>query len=492
VFLADRTTLVLGGPGCGKTTRLLGIVEAELAAGVRPHQIAFVSFTKAAAKVAVDRAAAAFGLDQREDLPWFRTIHSLAYASIGLSREEVMDKRDWAEFGTLVGEKITGTYESDSPILSGTRGDQLLRICDLAATTLRPVEAAWRELDEPFSWHEVKRFAAALDQYKHDAGKLDFNDMLKATIASDRALDIVVAVIDEAQDLTPAQWQLVSRTFRKAERVYVGGDDDQAIYKWAGADVERFLSLPGSREVLPLSHRLPRAIHGVAMGIAQRITHRFRKDFAASERAGVVERHNSLDSVKLDGGSWLLLARNGYMLAQLEELAREQGVHYRTRSRVAVDPEHVRAIQLWEGLRSGKRRELGAGEVRILLKALGMPARLLRETHQYTPLELGLTTRAIWHEAFAGIPLSQREYYIACLRRGEKLTKEPRVRIETIHAVKGEEAENVLVMSDMSGRTYRGYSASPDHEHRVFYVGVTRARESLHLLYPQTDQSYAL
>ena len=36
------------------------------------------------------------------------------------------------------------------------------------------------------------------------------------------------------------------------------------------------------------------------------------------------------------------------------------------------------------------------------------------------------------------------------LRRGEKITKEPRIRLSTIHAAKGTEATNVILLTDLS------------------------------------------
>ena len=66
--------LVLGGPGAGKTERLLGAVEAALADGVRPSEVAFVAFTVAAADEARGRAATRFGLETKA-LLHFRTLH---------------------------------------------------------------------------------------------------------------------------------------------------------------------------------------------------------------------------------------------------------------------------------------------------------------------------------------------------------------------------------------------------------------------------------
>ena len=42
-----------------------------------------------------------------------------------------------------------------------------------------------------------------------------------------------------------------------------------------------------------------------------------------------------------------------------------------------------------------------------------------------------------WYDAFVGIPVSERSYIRAMLRRGEKITKEPRIKLSTIHAAKG-------------------------------------------------------
>ena len=64
----------------------------------------------------------------------------------------------------------------------------------------------------------------------------------------------------------------------------------------------------------------------------------------------------------------------------------------------------------------------------------------------------------------------------------------PRIRIDTIHASKGAEADNVIVMSDVSRQSYVGLQKSPDDEHRVFYVAVTRAINNLHIVQPQTSQ----
>ena len=70
---------LFGPPGTGKTTTLLNLVDKALAEGTPPHKIAFFAFTRKAASEAKERASIRFGLDPKADLPYFRTIHSLAF-----------------------------------------------------------------------------------------------------------------------------------------------------------------------------------------------------------------------------------------------------------------------------------------------------------------------------------------------------------------------------------------------------------------------------
>lgn len=492
--MLDKSSLILGGPGCGKTTRLIDIVRAELYKGIPSDRIAFVAFTKAAAEEAKLRASETFQLDAEKELPWFRTIHSLTYARLGIQRDEVMGWKDWRDFAQYAGYALTGRYDNDAPAMSTDKlGDQMLRVIDFANATTQTLEAAYDQLECNFHWYQLQQFRSMYLHYKAETGKIDFGDMLSVYSSGEsEPLDVDVAIIDEAQDLTAAQWAVVRKAFANVQRIYIAGDDDQAIYRWAGADIDAFLSLKGSREVLPLSHRLPVKMFDLANKVSGRISRRFPKQFLPTGRAGEVYHHMSPDGLDLSSGSWLLLARNNYMLPEIEQMVRSYGVNYATHKGPAVNQGEVAGMHMWEALRSGKRATLSAKEARIIFKLLDKPTPQLRELNSYTPVQLALPTERIWHEAFQGIPSDRREFYISCLRRKEKLSAAPRVRIETIHGVKGKEADNVMIMTDISARTERSFQADPDNEHRVFYVGVTRARETLHIIAPQSASCYTI
>ena len=63
----ENQTLIFGAPGCGKTHHLLQLLE-ELLVAYKPHEIAFVSFTRAGAYEGRNRAMEKFGYS-REAFP---------------------------------------------------------------------------------------------------------------------------------------------------------------------------------------------------------------------------------------------------------------------------------------------------------------------------------------------------------------------------------------------------------------------------------------
>jgi len=48
------------------------------------------------------------------------------------------------------------------------------------------------------------------------------------------------------------QWKLFDVLKTKTKDIYLAGDDDQAIYAWAGADVKRFIDEPAKERVLKI------------------------------------------------------------------------------------------------------------------------------------------------------------------------------------------------------------------------------------------------
>jgi DNA helicase-2/ATP-dependent DNA helicase PcrA len=365
------------------------------------------------------------------------------------------------------------------------------------------LEEQWESDSDRLSYFFAERVSRGLREYKTSRGLRDFTDMLADFRREGTPPELEVLVVDEAQDLSLLQWGVVEKLAQQARSVVIAGDDDQAIYAWAGADLRYFLSLRGNERVLDQSYRVPIAVQEMALGLVQRIQERRQKSWRARAEQGVVEYLTHPDDLDLSSGEWLVLARNRYLLDEVAAVCRRHGYLYSLRGAPSVSAAQLAGIDAWEKLRAGKR--LVAEEVQAFLPhissrhfAPGAKARLAA-LPAGTPLnqqsmarDYGLSTTDIWHVALDKVPLLMREYVVTALRRGERLRREPRIRLCTIHAAKGAEADNVALLSDMAARTHRDAARWPEAEARVWYVAVTRAKQRLVVVRPQTNKHYQL
>lgn len=484
-----KTHLILGGPGAGKTQRLMSVVSEYLKNGIPSDRIAFVSFTRKAVREAAERASAEFNLP-KEDLIHFRTLHSMAYSACGVRRDEVFGapgtthRKDLAEATCC---KFT-TVGEVTPF-GGSVGDRGLFLDNYARSTCTGLHDVWRKLGEGVRWPWLQWFAQTLKVYKEEQFLLDYTDMLSRFLELNHTVDVDVAIIDEAQDLSHLQWKVARSAFRGAKNIYVAGDDDQAIYKWSGADVERFLELKADTvEILPKSHRLSPKVFEYSQNLIKRVRRRYEKDFSpVPGRAGSVKFHRYISSIPLvNDGSWLLLARNKTHLRNFETFAKDQGVLFSTKKGPSVDPDDVAVILDFENARKGN--PITGEKANAILKRTGKRGSFKKDA-EVTFADLKLRDE-LWHKVLEGIPFSTRNYYLALLRKGVNIRKPPIIHLDTIHSVKGGEADHVAIISDMTARTYRNLQFDPDDEYRVWYVGITRTKGDLHVVLPDTLRSY--
>lgn len=502
---AENTKIIVGPPGTGKTYKLISIAEGLLEEGCHPRDICFVTFTRKGAHEAKARAMAKFNLVDK-DLPWWKTLHSLAFMQLGLSRNQILGFGDYVQLCRQLGIFITNKGMSDDGNIAGlSKGDRLFFMENMARAKMMTLEKYWEEnWFEDINWYELERLHKTLLAYKAAQGKQDFTDIIYSFNSQPIVPKIKVLIVDEAQDLTPLQWKMVDHLSRDVVEVYIAGDDDQAIFKWAGADVEHFQKILGQRLVLPQSYRVPIAVQIVAEKIANRITLRIPKTWKSTMEQGLVKTVTDLSHIDMSTGSWLLLGRNLFMLQQYNEYCLQMGWVFESHIGSPINSDSLGAIVSWEDLRKGKpliaklvKKVYDYMSIKEKVK-YGFKTRLeeLPDEKILTIKELkdkyGLLTNEIWHKTLDKIPMAETEYFLSALRRGEKLLKEPRIKINTIHSVKGGESENVVINPDMATRTYKEYQENPDDEHRVWYVAVTRAKKALYILTPKTDKSYEL
>ena len=488
-------TIVLGPPGTGKTTTLLNEVNNYLKK-TDPDRVGYFAFTQKAAYHARDEAIKKFNLTE-DDLPYFRTLHSLAFRKLGLKKDQVMQSRHYKDLGKKLGFPVTYAEHQEDHGGFFTSDSEYLQIINLAKVRNITIEQQYnkREHTQDLELNKLHVIYNELKRYKKEYNLIDFNDMILNFIKSDKSPNFDVVFIDEAQDLSLMQWDMTKTIWDKADDTFIAGDDDQAIFKWAGADVDSFIALQDQMINLPLiqSHRIPIKVHTLAMSIINKIKNRIDKTWQPKTNEGSLHRHFDIDSVNMSSGEWLILARTKHMLKEIEDVLHRKGLYYETRHKRSYEKDIQGAATDWEHLRQGQL--LSYKQIEKIysymtpehvnkLKLKGMTKGSFYGIDQLTN-DFGLKTKKVWYEAFNDAGTRRIEYLRKMRANGEKLNKKPRIELSTIHAAKGGECENVVLLTDLTKTTMEAYEKNPDDENRLFYVGATRTKENLHIINPK-------
>jgi hypothetical protein len=401
-----------------------------------------------------------------------------------------MTKDNYAEFGKWTGHTFADQDEDmDTPIgIRGTSpGDKLLFYDNLARTMMIPLRELWYNLPLGTDYATLQHFSSSYRKYKDHLGVLDFTDLLEYKL---QHTNVEYVFVDEAQDLSKLQWKVLKQCFCNAN-VVVAGDDDQSIYKWSGADLQSFLALEGEKTVLSQSYRVPKQVFNCAQNIVQSLSSRFEKVYAPTDQEGDVQMVSSLEYIDKPLGSILLLARNTYLLPQAYKWLQRNGVAYTGRGGVqSVKSSHARAIRA--------HNKLMQGEYVPVQECIAMFDHIKRADYLPKGFKKELGTRLApqgkqdlhlpdspWWDVLTSINPEQIEYY-----RTLDLETPNYVHADTIHGVKGGEADTVIIISDTSKKTSDEFNKTPDDEHRIAYVAVTRAKKQVIIVAPSSKYHY--
>jgi DNA helicase-2/ATP-dependent DNA helicase PcrA len=388
-----------------------------------------------------------------------------------------------------------------------------------------------------------KDFVKKYEGWKEETGLLDFTDFLKRILAFAQPLWPPVKTIfaDEVQDFSPLQWKVLKVWSGSAYnnddpvRLFLAGDDDQAIFTFQGATPRLFLDYLGVEKVLSRTWRLPKAIWEYSQQMIQRNKDRRVKEFTYNAEGGSVERIRALyeianglkASARGDDGSWFILTRNRYLLDQVAVQLEKDFIPYTNRrgwspfdnkklvraceiaSRFQkgtvtlgelhhlvgdyVESQHVipdTGIKQTLVVRGGKKHleDKARSEPNAVIsrneaaKAFGLTQDFY-DLLDFNPVAV-VKFKSFSHKEY--VSSSFETFGPAIFKTAEKIT------LATIHATKGDEADNVVLVSDVSNSCYKNMHADPEGERRVFYVGATRARKNLFLAQPLTNKFYPL
>ena len=485
---------ILGPPGTGKTTRLIKYVKTFVKLGTPIDKIGYFAFTTKAANEAVDRMLDAYPNLQKKNLKHFRTLHSLAFTQLGMKKAQVMQDEHYEDIGRKLGievtvysngEEKTGFVDSDS---------EYFNIINAARIKNVSIEEEYNTdmYSEDIDKHQLQILKDEVDNYKAAYGLVDFTDMIERFNVAELCPKYDVIFVDEAQDLSPIQWKMYDILKKNSKHIILAGDDDQAIYGWAGADVKRFQDEPAKDIILPQSYRVPQQVQHVADQILRRIPddRRIKKQWAPRPESGTTNYITSIEDAPLHSDDWLVLARTNDKLIKLKSTLRDMAIYFEIKGRKSYKTRLYTAIKNYTRWTNGDK--LSLSECKDLFEFLEIEW-VMTDERMYDLQEFGFKLDKPWYEEFKSDP-EESLYIRELLRNEEKLNNPARVKLLTIHAAKGGEATNVLLILDNTKKIREAIEKSQDkydEEQRVWYVGVTRTKQNLYILTAkQEDKGY--
>ena len=467
------------------TRRLIEEVSKELETR-RPEELAFVTFTRKGAEEGLRRVCSKL-MFEPEDLPYFRTLHSLTFHALNLKGTQMFGRLDQRKFNKEFGYNVN-RCEVDTGKVAPTRDSLYLDFYDMERSgALTSKQLAEADIEKAYYNQIVRNYEA----YKAREEKVDFFDCLIKYVENGEALPVKVAMIDEAQDITALQWKVIDKAFRKAEKIIIAGDDKQSIYAYSGARPDFLIQLSKQFPVehLSKSYRIPYSVYKLSVAITNFIGEKTEQkaEPRMENGEGMIMQLNGLERIlnfldescikdDPDKTAWYILARNNCFLEEPKKVLEEALIPYWTAEGFFMGGEIMKRLKDYEnfkmeGYRDPKKKE--DFQRKFGIEDFTQP---FTETNLFT-------------EGRKWVYASYIEKY--GLKKLEEMCKwNPQVLVSTIHHVKGGEAKNVAIMLDATRKTKGNVFENIDEELRILYVGVTRAKENLFLIDSKNGEGY--
>lgn len=520
---------VLAGAGTGKTRAITHRIAYGVATGsYDPSRVMALTFTTRAAGELAGRlrALGAEGVAARTfHSAALRQLHYFWPIVVGGSAPSILDGK-----ARLLGQAAASMKLTvDTPALRDAAAEIEWRKVSRMSVAQYARAAESRTMPAKLDVGQMVELHRRYEQLKDERRQIDFEDVLLVTagmleseprVAEQVREQYRFFVVDEYQDVSPLQHDLLTLWLGGRRELCVVGDASQTIYSFAGASSDYLVrfgaeypdaevvrleeNYRSTGEIVALANRLMRGRPGA-------LTLRAAGEAAAAGATPTVSRHadDAAESAALaqsiarriaDGTppeSIAVLYRINTQSIAIEAALRRAGIPVQTRanSRFFDQPEVKQAIMLLRGASIAGAASVGGGEeplfksVSDVLRGLGWqqdaPEGSGAERARWDSLTalLGLA-----EEAPAGTTLAD---FVRELQRRVQAQHEPTrsaVTLSTLHAAKGLEWDVVHIVGLSEGLVPISFAKgleAIDEERRLFYVGVTRARRVLELSWAQ-------
>ena len=536
---------IFGPPGTGKTTNLSRQIRRAVER-FGPDSVLVTSFTRAA-------AAELAGRDLPISAHRIGTLHSHCWRALDGPAIAETQVEEWNRTNPNLRitplkkqQSLDGELGADDSPERASEGDRWLQELNRSRGMMLP-EAAWPAAVRSFArrWKEYKQSLGLLDFCDLIETALE-----KIPFAPGQPS---VIFADEAQDLNRMQLSLVRKWGERARYFILAADDDQTIYSWTGATPDAVLDpeIPEDHKIiLKQSYRVPRSVHSLAQRLIQQVGRRQPKDYRPRPADGECH-HLSIGSYKtleygmlkallghLDKGhTVMVLATCAYMLEPLIAVLRKNGIPFHNpfrrangfwnpirKARTGSAANRVLALlaahpavggtvrpwtfgdrALWTEWLAAKGILKTGAKTKIAAATPDAAVSIATLDELFEPRALELLLDALegdhrrlltwWQQRLTASMQARAKFpvMIAHERGPAAIEETPSVVVGTIHSVKGGEADAVFLFPDLSpagDAAYQRVGPARDAVIRLFYVGVTRARQALYLCQRESAMAF--
>lgn len=529
-----------GAPGTGKTYTLRQQLERRKAGGLEPDSVYWITFTRAGTEDAVETVRDVFpsvgGGDGVNPDDLARTFHSLTLSL--LLREQVVEFEEDQEPDPVI---VQGDYDEHDidpfrqfcdayalpydadandtkKLLSGERqeaktGNTFFAIHDFLNQTCKP---AHHHYDAPLEttipstrledllkeWDRWKQ-----TQYEHRV--YQFADYVNVAYENDVVPDVDLLLIDEFQDFTPAEYRLYKswRDSGEIDEIAIAGDPEQSIYSFRGGSPLYFRETDRDEDInLTESYRCPESIADAAVQILDAHPDTSPRGFTGraadgSLRAQTIRNGESLADSALksarrvdendDRPTLMFLTRTNSQLRGVSTALLSAGIPFDLLGSQSSLWAYGTLADMLDFL-DNFREATAYYTPRVEIVMSNLPTAAVGDLDKSSNLGQTIPADAV-HDAFGEfataaeivqklqLPDWKTDALAAAIDRPADLSPDD-VRIGTIHTSKGLEASSVYLFAEGTNNITERYERDEDaaaEEHRVYYVGTTRAAEEL-------------
>lgn len=483
--------LTIAPAGSGKTSTLIARIEYLIQRGVNPERIICLTFTRKAQKEMQERLIKKIGEKARSVM--VRTFHSLAYSLTLklIARPEI----------------ITERYSILKTLTSGSLEDVDKYITFNLNNLVPPLDVKSEHQETYIKYIDYLNKNNITDQ---DYLLFQLCNILREKVILGQWQFVL---IDECQDNSLAQ-DVITRFISPLDNTFWVGDEDQLLYTFRGSDIKRILSLrdiyPNLREIyLKRNYRShPEIVEAAVSLIGHNALRRPREIIAARKDTGRAVFLSLFDGI-MDEYEWIgqkinillqsgtnpehiaILYRNNSQGDALASVGLQDIPHYIYKNGVPLfESTEMETLtnclsraQKGEPLEIGSRVTTGLFVDLNLLPNAGLAVAYLRKKLSLDYLD---PDRLDIIQKIAGKFASISDFlsWSSKIKFREKKDDKGKVRLMTVHSSKGLEFPVVFLLNCTEGHFPSRKSIAMEEieeERRIFYVGMTRAREKLYM-----------